>query len=208
MRNYLRKARMFLIVVTIMVLPAIAQEKGPCQRAEEYAPREPGMNVEAAALRVQRVFGRAIIEGENTVITGDKVTPACMSLFTEDSHRFVASVALDNRGNFNFGTVRPGNYRLVARSPGLCTGNTKVQVTASRVGRGKNGILVHFRIHNVDDCTFADYDKPVAQSLCCSNSASFNWINIHSLLMFICGRSSMLEYRKNRRVSQTETLIE
>jgi len=92
------------------------------------------------------------------VITGKKVTPACLSLFTDDTHRFVATVQVDSRGLFRFRTVTPGKYCLVARSPGLCTGNTRLEVTTSPVDRGRKGIVVHFRIPQIDTCSYADYD--------------------------------------------------
>ena len=156
MRKCLRIAGMFLMGAVAQA--AIAQDAGPCQEAKQYSSPQPGLHVEVPPLVVRRVFGRAIIEAGGTVITGNKVTPACMSLFMDDSHRFVASVAVDSRGVFRFNTVAPGNYRLIARSPGLCTGNTLIKVTTASVDRGRKGIVVHFRIRQTDTCSYADYD--------------------------------------------------
>jgi len=155
MRKCLRIAAMFLM--STVAQAAIAQDVGPCQEAKQYSPPEPGLHVEVPPLVVRRVFGRAVIEGDGKLISGYKVTPACVSLFTEESHRFVASVPLDKSRRFTFRGVVPGKYRLVARSPGLCTGNTSIEVTPLRAGRGKNGIVVHFRVRAIDDCTYADY---------------------------------------------------
>jgi hypothetical protein len=137
---------------------ALAQKSGPCQHAEDYSPPEPGLLAVVPALRVQRVFGRAVIEAKEALVPVNEMGGACLSLFTEEKHRFVASVPVDSRGRFEFRGIAPGKYRLIARSPGFCTGNALVEVTSSGVKRGKNGVFVHFRIHEIDACTYADYD--------------------------------------------------
>lgn len=147
---------MFLMAVVIQA--AISQRVGPCEDSREYVPPHPGAIV-VPPLMVRQIFGRAVIEAGETVITDERVTPACLSLFKEESHHFVASVPVNKRGGFKFPRVAPGKYRLVARSPGLCTGNTSVEVTTSGADRGRKGIVVHFRIRNIDDCTYADYDS-------------------------------------------------
>ena len=157
-------------ITEILLLGAVTQigiaqqGPGPCRDAEQYSPPVASLHAEVPPLMVNRVFGRAIIEAGETVITGDKVTPACISLFTDDSHRFVASVAVDSRGLFRFRSIPPGRYRFVARSPGLCTGNTQIEVTTSSVDKAKNGILVHFRIREIDSCSYADYETKTARS--------------------------------------------
>lgn len=146
-----------ILLLGAVTQAGVAQAPGPCQDAKQYSPPVPTLHVEVPPLIVNRVFGRAIIEAGETVITGDGVTPACISLFTDDAHRFVASAAVDSRGLFRFCAVAPGKYRLVARSPGLCTGNTQIEVTTSSVDKGKKGILVHLRIRGIDTCSYADY---------------------------------------------------
>lgn len=113
-------------------------------------------------LLVNRVFGRAKINAGEVVIAGARVAPACLSLFTDDdTHRYVASVPLDSRGRFRFPSVPPGRYRLVERSLGLCTGNTRIEVTTWHVKEGKKGILVVFNVRMVDTCSGAMYDTKI-----------------------------------------------
>jgi hypothetical protein len=146
-----------VLSAAVVVQASLAQEAGPCQQSKEYAGPYPGL-IAAPPLLVPRVFGRALIDARGKVIPGSKLGPACLSLFTADSHQFVASVRTDKRGQFQFPAVAPGRYRLVARAPGLCTGNISIEVTPSHAKRGRRGIVLYFRIAEIDSCTDADYD--------------------------------------------------
>ncbi|PYV35176.1 MAG: hypothetical protein DMG22_03245 [Acidobacteria bacterium] len=156
MRICLRIAGVFLIGVAAQA--AMAQSTAPCRSAHEYSPPDPSTIV-VPPLIVRQVFGRAVVEAGEKVIIGEKVAPGCISLFTDDTHRFVAGVPVDSRGLFRFGAVPPGRYRLVSKSPALCTGNSLIEVITGPAAKGKRGILVHFRIRKVDYCSYADYDR-------------------------------------------------
>ena len=146
------------LLIAIFVLGRIPLEAGCCQHPEKYTPPAPAA-ILVPPLVVHQVQGRAIVDARNKVIPISEVGGACMSLFTEKTHQFVASTATDKRGRFSFPDVAPGRYRLVARSKGFCTGNTRIEVVTSTEGVGKARILVHIRVHEVDGCSFAEYDK-------------------------------------------------
>lgn len=147
-----------IILIFAIAQGATPQDTPPCENADQYSPVSPGV-LDLPPLLVNRVFGRAIIHAGEVVIAGARVAPACLSLFTDDdTHRYVASVPLDSRGRFRFRSVPPGRYRLVERSPGLCTGNSRVEVTTSHVKEGRKGILVVFNVQAVDTCSGAMYD--------------------------------------------------
>jgi len=149
------------ILVTTVVLTsahcAFAGQAAPCGKASAYPGPEPGLLATVAPLTVRRVEGRAVVDTQTRNIPVDQLGEACLSLFTEDGHRFVASAATDGRGHFAFPPVPPGRYRLVARMADLCTSKTLIEV--DRTGKAKGlPILVHFRVRQVDVCSYANYD--------------------------------------------------
>ena len=144
--------------IAVLVQASLAQGGRACQDSKEYVPPYPGL-LEAPPLVVHRVFGRAAIDARGKVIPWSKLDSGCLSLFTGDTHQFVASALIDERGRFQFPAVGPGKYRLVARAPGFCTGNISIQVTPSRVKPTRRGIVLYFRIAEIDSCTDADYDS-------------------------------------------------
>lgn len=147
-----------VLSVGLLAQASSTRKVAPCEHPEQYSRPGPGI-VSNPPLRVWRVFGRAIVEARDRVIPVDQVGGACISLFTDEGHRFVASTTTDKYGRFKFSPVPPGIYRLVARATGFCTGNTRVEVVASSEGKTKVGLLVHIRVPNVDDCSYSDYDR-------------------------------------------------
>ena len=143
----------FSLAVTISGWP---EENQPCRKAEQYPDPEPVNMVYPGSLVLGRVYGRAVIQAGERIYPGSQLRgEACLSLFTENSHKFVATVPVDKSGRFEFSGVPPGSYRLVARSPGFCTGNIPVRVSGSRKSKR---ILVFFQGPAIDVCTTADYD--------------------------------------------------
>jgi hypothetical protein len=151
-----------LILVAFLVTGseiALSQETGPCVDADKYPEPEPVGLVETGPLVLQRVAGRAVIKAGGKIMPGSELCGgACLSLFTANSHKFVAHVQLDKQGLFEFGRVPPGDYRLVARAPGFCTGNDPVRIKASRARGKRRVMIVYFQPHEIDTCTTVDYD--------------------------------------------------
>lgn len=82
-------------------------------------------------LEVKRIRGLAV-DPTATVIPG-----IALGLYTEsEPHRLLAAATTDEKGKFDFGkSIPPGDYRLIAKYPGLCTANVPIQL--SRKGSGK-----------------------------------------------------------------------
>ena len=161
--------RIAVIIVGTLLIPMLAharmpQQAGRCQHPETYSPPDPA-TILVRPLVVRRVYGRAIVEARDRVIPVNEVGGVCLSLFTEQTHRFVASTSTNRRGSFAFPVLPTGMYRLVSRSRGFCTGNTRIEVVTPAKNIRKLGILVHIRVHEVDGCSYADYDsKPKRDS--------------------------------------------
>lgn len=154
--------RISMSIVGALLLAVLAQaggfrKVGPCRHLEQYAPPDPA-TILVPPLVVRQVYGRAVVEARDKVIPINEVGGVCLSLFTEKTHRFVANTTADKHGRFRFPVNSPGEYRLVSRARGFCTGNTRIEVVSSKEARGKAGVLVHIRIHEVDGCSYADYD--------------------------------------------------
>jgi len=127
----------------------------PCASADKF---EVGEDCSIDPLVVGRVMGRAARQGPEGQTSPDEKPAGCLSLFTADSHEFVKSAKTNRDGKFDFGEVPPGSYRLIARSPGFCTGNIPVKVV--RLPRYQNrSIVVLFRLASTDVCTCAVYDR-------------------------------------------------
>ena len=157
---------LFALLWALAPVLACAGQNQPCPDAERYEVGGGG-GIEMKPLAVNRVWGRTVIQDPDGHIRPDEVPPrVCLSLFTADSHKFVASTSVDHGGRFDFGVIPPGRYRLIARAQAACTGNNAVEVVRSIWHRNRR-IVVFFQIPRIDSCTYADYDrKQVAQSLC------------------------------------------
>jgi len=110
--------------------------------------------VDYGPLKVRAVRGTGIVEVGDKTQPGRAVPGACLSLFTEKKHKFLASVVADSKGQFRFDAVPPGRYRLVARANAFCVANIPLEVVRS--SRKKAEILVHFRPGGIDTCSYGD----------------------------------------------------
>ncbi len=134
----------------------------PCANAEKF---EVGEDCSINPLVVNRVMGRVVRQGPEGRTSPAEKPAGCLSLFTADSHEFVKGITTKRDGKFDFGEVPPGSYRLIARSPGFCTGNVPVKVVRSPWHRNRP-IVILFRLAGIDVCTCADYDRgPAGASL-------------------------------------------
>ena len=97
-------------------------------------------------LVVSRVSGTANDNG------GVAVPGICIGVFTTEDHRLVASVRTDAQGRFEIKGVSRGDYRLVAKCEGFCSGNAKIRVVSS--SRSKKRLQVKMRFAGIDTCSF------------------------------------------------------
>ncbi|MDQ3819036.1 MAG: carboxypeptidase-like regulatory domain-containing protein [Acidobacteriota bacterium] len=105
-----------------------AQEPlSPCQQPAAYIGKTDVTSpLEYGPISVTAVGGR--ISG--ALVTGEPkgISRACLALFTEGKHKFVASAVTDEAGEFQFSGVPTGRYRIVVRAPGFYVEEIPVRV--------------------------------------------------------------------------------
>lgn len=143
----------FMSLALLAATPLIAAQKGdaPCPSSAIY---ENHNQVDYGPLKVRAVVGTGVIEIGDKIQPGEKIPGACLSLFTEKEHKFVASVTADSAGRFQFAAVAVGRYRLVARADGFCTANIPIELVKS--SRRKSSIVVHYRPAGIDSCSYGE----------------------------------------------------
>jgi hypothetical protein len=143
---------MFRVILSVVFLAALqvivcGQSETNCPRRMEYAHRN---QVDPPVLTLNVVQGRTI---DNR---SDPVPEVCVALFTETSHRFVTQVSVYSDGDFKFGAVPPGRYRLVARVPRydyFCPVNARILIRRSR---NRSRLVLHMVMPAIDVCSWAD----------------------------------------------------
>ena len=100
-------------------MPAQAGQTSGAAAAPTYVDEN---EKEPAALKLGTVEGK--IHG----LGGEAMPGASISLFTEDGHTLVATVASDKNGKYKFNKVEKGLYRIVARVEGLCPANIPIRI--------------------------------------------------------------------------------
>lgn len=104
--------------------------------------------VDYGPLRLSRVVGTAVDE------TGSPVAKTCVYLFTEKTHRLLASAEVDSHGKFSLQNIKAGSYRLVVASEGFCTANIPLSVVDRATHKR---LVVHMKIGEIDVCSYGDY---------------------------------------------------
>lgn len=99
-------------------------------------------------LALRRLQGQAKDRMEN-VIPGVQ-----LGVYTDAGpHRLLAASVTDEHGKFDFGkAVPPGDYRLIAKYPGLCTANIPVEINP----RARHSHLeLRMEYPGLDVCSYA-----------------------------------------------------
>jgi protocatechuate 3,4-dioxygenase beta subunit len=90
---------------------------------------------------------------------GAAMPDVCVGLFTEAEHKLMAQIATDEKGHFNFRSIAPGFYRLVAHYDSFCTSNTRIHVVVKTPNdkEAKQALAIHMTPAGGDSCSYADY---------------------------------------------------
>jgi hypothetical protein len=132
-----------VLVLVALGCPAVAQEpKSPCG----------GMTYEN---RNQTDYGPvkvATVRGTAKDAQGVMVPGVCVGIFTPTDHRLVIATQTDAEGRFEFRGVSKGEYRLVAKCEGFCSGNAKIRVDPGSRSKKRLDLLV--RPAGLDTCSY------------------------------------------------------
>jgi Fe-S-cluster formation regulator IscX/YfhJ len=147
-----------LTAVAVFFSICTAQAPMPCHDGDKY---ENLNQIDPRTLRLANLSGRTVVDLEATDSVkriDEKVSGACVSLFTEETHHLVLVTMADGQGRWRFGSIPKGSYRLVAHAPGLCPANRQVQVVGRRAFWARSRpLVVHFRARSIDICSSIDY---------------------------------------------------
>jgi hypothetical protein len=134
-----------LILSLILTIPVAASaSEHPCDKTAPYEDRN---QVDYGPLRVQRIGG-TVVDFDGGVIPG-----ACILIFSESDHRFIAAAESSKEGRFVLSNVPPGAYRMVSRYEGFSVANARVEV-----GRfaGRRALTVKMRPAGIDTGSYIE----------------------------------------------------
>jgi len=150
--------KQLILAFALLMMGASAQE--PARSCGPQIPYENHNQVDPRPLTFRELKGRVLSEvGEPAKEIGP-VPGACLGLFSEEGHRLITTATANEEGNFQFGSLATGRYRLVVRANGLCVANIPLQIAAPKSGSRKlknNQLVVHMRPAGIDSCSYADY---------------------------------------------------
>jgi len=139
----MRSLLVSMIAMVVTGWPSIAQEAGsPCADMA-YENRN---QTDYGPLKVASMRGTAK-DAQGVVVPG-----VCVGVFTPNDHKLVVATRTDSEGRFELKGVPNGEYRLVARCEGFCSGNAKVLVDSR--SRSKKRLDLAIRPAGLDTCSY------------------------------------------------------
>lgn len=148
------KCCFILTAIIPIAVPAYAQTSASTCKSIIY---ENHNQSDPDPLSVSFPAGRVIAEAGVEAQEIGPVPDACLGLFTEARHRLMAMTVADKEGEFKFGKVPIGKYRLVVRAGNLCVANVPLQVTHGKRGTTETKLVIHMRPAGIDRCSYGDY---------------------------------------------------
>jgi hypothetical protein len=106
-------------------------------------------------LRTRHAWGVAIDASATAV------PKTCLGIFREPDHRLISSVESDENGQFDFGQIKRGKYRLVARYDSLGVANVILDIglwPSGGVWRTRR-LFVHLRPRGIDAVSFISWNR-------------------------------------------------
>ena len=85
---------------------------------------------------------------------GVVIPNTCIGVFTEASHKLVATTQTDKDGRFEFNDIADGAYRLIAKYEGFSTANAKVEI--EQRSQNKKSLSVQMRPSGIDTHSFIE----------------------------------------------------
>jgi hypothetical protein len=86
-----------------------------------------------------------------------QIPRGCLGLFAEDSRQLIATIVADQDGKFEFPSIAPGRYRLVAHFDGFCIANVPLRIVRWPRGGSHRTLVLHMKLGAIDVCSYAAY---------------------------------------------------
>jgi uncharacterized protein DUF6624 len=102
-------------------------------------------DVSVRSYRLDRIEGQAVYAPPLHKWDAGPGGGVCMSLFNRKSKALVASVATDDKGQFEFVNIAPGEYRLIAFAGDLQTISIPIQLGPAGNAHKSERLLLHLR---------------------------------------------------------------
>lgn len=144
MKAYRYTIRLGLLICFLQGLHA--KEQTTCDSPMSY---ESHNQIDPRPLRLKTIRGVAIDE------QGAAIWNVCLGLFAEKDHKLIVSSRAGEDGRFALKDIPPGEYRLVAKSPGFCTANVPLRVGTPSSG-SKTELVLHMNVTGIDKCSYGD----------------------------------------------------
>lgn len=124
-----------MLVCSAVVVSRAQQASPPCQQPAPYIEK----GDVTAPFPYQPVSVSAVAGQVSGAIVGlpQGMAHVCLSLFTERKHKLVGSSVTDESGNFQYGDVPAGEYRMVVRAPGFFVAEIPVHVSDKAKAKAK-----------------------------------------------------------------------
>ena len=137
------RSLLVLMIMVVMGWPSIAEEAGSPCAGMAYENRN---QTDYGPLKVASVSGTAK-DAQGVIVPG-----VCVGIFTPNDHKLVMATQTDSEGRFEFRGVSRGEYRLIAKCEGFCSGNAKIRVDPGSRSKKRLGLLV--RPAGLDTCSY------------------------------------------------------
>ena len=107
--------------------------------------RYPTADVSVQSYRLNRIEGQAVYASPSQKWELGPVNGACVTLFSRKSKELVASVTTDEKGQFEFVNIAPGEYVLTAFAGDLQKISLPIQLIPARKSDKSQRLLLHLR---------------------------------------------------------------
>ena len=138
-----------ILVVSLLVIVTLWQKSSFAQQTQASCPeiKYSERTTEAYLYRLDRIEGQAVYGSVSEKGEFMSASGVCVALFNTKDKQLIASVTTDNRGQFQFASVAPGRYMLIAFQSALHEIIIPVQVVdiAARKAVKRWQLLLHMR---------------------------------------------------------------
>ena len=133
-----------LILALLLVFPL---------EVEDQCGFPPEMRYSASGLtffQMSRIEGEAVLSLMGTKEENGKVVDVCLGLYDELNTRLIATAKTDKDGQFFFGQIKPGLYRLISKASAFHSVNVPIRLNEYQKTETEHQarLVLHFRFLN------------------------------------------------------------